>query len=186
MRKAPRLSHTTLLRGIIITCTPGSPIHSGGPDSFFNGFFVLHDFHRTVFVGHRKCLVSNHFFDHKTKGVLRVDPARRGSGEVFRTRDTARHRGFNSPEARKGAQSIVERSRQRAATVTPGKGFNDGNFGRPNTGGRSEEQRFTNRGNNTQTFERRSDRSVRQPNNSETRNETNSRVILSERREVFQ
>ncbi|MBP1698537.1 MAG: hypothetical protein H6Q41_3725 [Deltaproteobacteria bacterium] len=143
---------------------------------FFSGYFCLHDFHRTVFVGHRKCLVSNHFFDHKTKGVRRVDPARRGSGEAFRTGDTARHRGFNIPEARKGAQSIVERSRQRAATLGLGKGFNDGHFLRPKTEARSEQRTLTNRGNNTQPFERRSDRSVSQPNSFERRNEMNSRV----------
>ena len=63
--------------------------------------------------------------------------------------------------------------------MTTGKGFDGGNFGRPNTRGRSEEQRFTNKGNNNHTFERRSDRSispVSQPNNFERRNEMNSRV----------
>jgi hypothetical protein len=139
----------------------------------FHGFFVLHDFHKTVVVGHRRCLVSNHFFDHKTKEVLRVDPARRGSGDAFRTKDSGRHKGFNAPEARKGAQSIVERSRQRAATLT-GKGFNTDHFRRPKAEGRSEQRRFTEKGN--QSFERRGDRSVKERSNSERRNETNSRV----------
>jgi hypothetical protein len=141
----------------------------------FHGFFVLHDFHRTVVVGHRKCLVSNHFFDHKTKGVTRVDPARRGSEEAFRTRDADRHRGFNAPEARKSAQSIVERSRQRAAALSTGKGFNGGHFRRPGAEARSEQRMFTEKG-NRQSFERRSDRSVSERNNFERRNQMNSRV----------
>jgi hypothetical protein len=144
---------------------------------FFRGFFVLHDFHRVVVVGHRRCVVSNHFFDHKTKRVFTIDPARRRTGEALRTRDISRKRGFNTPEARKAAESIFQRSRERTAITKAGQGFGDGHFARPRTGGRSEEQRFTNRGNNTQTFERRSDHSVRrQPNNFERRNETNSRA----------
>jgi hypothetical protein len=143
---------------------------------YFGGFFVLHDFHRTVVVGHRKCLVSNHFFDHKTKGIHRVDPARRGTGEAFRAREGSRHRGFNTPEGKRGAESIFERSRERTATMRTGRESNAGTLGRPNTGDRSEQQRFTNRGNNTQSFDRRNDRSVRQPDNLERRNEMNSRV----------
>ncbi len=143
---------------------------------FFRGFFVLHDFHRVVVVGHRKCLVTNHFFDHKTKRVFTIDPARRRTGEGFRTRDISRNRGFNTPEARKGAESILHRSRERAVTITKGKEFGGSHFVRPKTGGRSEEQRFTNKGKNTQSFDRRTDRSVRQPSNFERRNEMNFRA----------
>jgi len=124
-------------------------------------------------------VVSNHFFDHTTKRGFTIDPARRRTGEAFTTRDASRNRGFNTPEAKKGAESIFQRSHERAARMTTGKGFDGGNFGRPNTRGRSEEQSFTNKGNNNHTFDRRSDRSispVSQPNNFERRNEMNSRV----------
>ena len=90
--------------------------HSG---FFFHGFFALRDFHRVVIVGHRRCLVSNHFFDHKTKGVFKIDPARRRIGETFRTADVSRKRGFNSSEGRRGATSIFERSRERVMSRNP-------------------------------------------------------------------
>ena len=143
---------------------------------FFPGFFALHDFHRVVRVGHRQCVVSNHFFDHKTNRVFAIDPARRRTGETFRTTDISRNRGLNTSDARRGAESISERSRERATTVTTGKGFNGSNFVSPKTGGRSEEQRFTNKGNPPQTFNKGSDRSVSRPSNVERRNEMNSRA----------
>jgi hypothetical protein len=149
------------------------PFWSGG--FFFSGFFCLHDFHRVVIVGHHRFLVSNHFFDHKRHRAFTIDPVRRRTGESFRTTDISRNRAFNTPEGRRGAESIFERSRGRAATVTTGKGIGGSNLVSPKTGGRSEEQRFTNKGNNTQTFNRGSARSVRQPSNLERRNEMNLR-----------
>jgi len=86
---------------------------------FFRGFFVLHDFHRVVVVGHRKCLVTNHFFDHKAKRVFTIDPVRRRTGESFRTADISHKRGFNSSEGRRGAMSIFERSRERVMSRSP-------------------------------------------------------------------
>jgi len=142
---------------------------------FFPGFFALHDFHRVVRVGHRQCVVSNHFFDHKTNRVFAIDPARRRTGETFRTTDISRNRGLNTSDARRGAVSIFQRSRERAASMTTGKAFSGSNFVPPKTGGRSDGQRFTNKGNNTQTFNSGSDRSVRQPGNVERRNEVNFR-----------
>jgi len=143
---------------------------------FFPGFFALHDFHRVVRVGHRQCVVSNHFFDHNTNRVFAIDPARRRTGETFRATNISRNRGLNTSDARRGAESISERSRERATTVTTGKGFNGSNFVPPKTGGRSEEQRFTNKGNLPQTFNKGSDRSVSRPSNVERRNEMNSRA----------
>ena len=147
--------------------------HSG---FFFRGFFVLHDFHRVVVVGHRRCVISNHVINPVSKTVVRIDPVGRKTGEALRTRDISRNRGFNSTEARRGADSIFQRSRERAATMTTGQGSGRSQFVRPKTGSRSEEQRFTNKGNNTQPFNSRSERSVRQPSNPERRNEMNSRA----------
>ena len=150
--------------------------HSG---FFFGGFFVLHDFHRVVFVGHRRCVISNHLIHPVSKTVVRIDPVGRRTGEGFRTRDISRNRGFNSTEARRGADSIFQRSRERAATMTTDQGSGRSRFARPRAGGRSEEQRFTNKGNNTRPFNSGSDRSVRQPSNSERRNDMNSRASSS-------
>jgi len=86
---------------------------------FFHGFFALRDFHRVVIVGHRRCLVSNHFFDHKTKRVSKIDPGRRRTGETFRTADISHKRGFNSSEGTRGATSIFERSRERVMSRNP-------------------------------------------------------------------
>ena len=48
---------------------------------WFGGFFVLNDFHRTVFVGHHRhrAFVSNHF--RGSGGVSRIDPVARFNGQ---------------------------------------------------------------------------------------------------------
>jgi len=49
---------------------------------WFGGFFILNDFHRTVFVGHHhhhSAFVSNHF--HGSSGFTRVDPVARFVGQ---------------------------------------------------------------------------------------------------------
>jgi len=49
----------------------------------FPGFYVLHDFHRTVFANHRHFVVSNHFLDWNTHRVFRIDPVSRFRGDSF-------------------------------------------------------------------------------------------------------
>jgi hypothetical protein len=93
---------------------------------FFPGFFILHDFHRTVIFAHRAVVVTNHVFDHGTRRVVVIDPVRRIRGSGFRVeRDVSHTGGFNSAEARKGAASISERSHERirsANTMAPTTG----------------------------------------------------------------
>jgi hypothetical protein len=111
---------------------------------FFSGFFCLHDFHRVVFVGHRRCVVSNHFFDHKTNRVFTIDPARRRTGETFRTAGISRNRRFNTTEARRSATSILERSREQ---VLRNRGNNTSTLsgrGETGTASRSTTGRTTN------------------------------------------
>jgi len=80
----------------------------------FGGFFVLHDFHRVVHVHKRVVVVSNHVTHPITKKVVTIDPVKRRSGDAFRNeKDRLHRRGFRSPEVRKGAESIFERSRER-------------------------------------------------------------------------
>jgi hypothetical protein len=61
---------------------------------WFPGFFILHDFHRTVFVGHRVCFVSNHFNDFRAHRVFRIDPVERFHGKTFAGIGMANRRGF--------------------------------------------------------------------------------------------
>jgi hypothetical protein len=91
---------------------------------WFPGFFILHDFHRVVFVnGHRK-FCSNHFWDSRTRGYGAIDPARRHMGNA--TANISRPaKGFTSHIASNGASSILRRGLEhtrpnRPTGVTPG------------------------------------------------------------------
>jgi hypothetical protein len=87
----------------------------------FGGFFVLHDFHRVVHVHKKVVAVSNHFTHPVTKKVVTIDPVKRRSGDFLKDgSDRPRRRGFGSPEVRKGAESIFERSRERRGSFSPG------------------------------------------------------------------
>lgn len=50
---------------------------------WFPGFFILHDFHRTVIVNQRVVFVSNHFNDVRGHRVFRIDPVTRFRGRTF-------------------------------------------------------------------------------------------------------
>jgi len=87
----------------------------------FGGFFVLHDFHRVVHVHKKVVVVSNHVTHPVTKKVVTIDPVKRRGGDAFRDeKDRLHRRGFRSPEVRKGAESISERSRERRGSSSPG------------------------------------------------------------------
>jgi len=93
--------------------------HHGFP---FHGFFVLSHFHRPIFLHKKVVVVSNRVFDPVNKKVFVVDPVQRGAGrvpnvEINRTGTS----GFHSVDARRGAASIIERSRER--TPGPGNGM---------------------------------------------------------------
>jgi hypothetical protein len=66
---------------------------------FFPGFFILHDFHRTVFIDNRTVFVSNHFRDIGRQRIIRLDPIERSRGNniantrVIRTRTDFTNRG---------------------------------------------------------------------------------------------
>jgi hypothetical protein len=84
---------------------------------YFSGFFCLNNFHRAVYVGHRRCVVSNHFRDPVTRQVSRINPDGRRTAETPRTTNGSISRGFNTSEAKRGAQSIFERSNGRGSSV---------------------------------------------------------------------
>jgi len=87
---------------------------------FFPGFFILNDFNIIVVVNfhghHHHHKITNHFIDPKTHTVLKVDPRTRMIGRTGKT-SPSRIQGFNSAEARKGAASIFERSRNRVNSI---------------------------------------------------------------------
>jgi hypothetical protein len=120
----------------------------------FPGFFILHDFHKTIIVKKKVVVISNHVTDRKTGKVLVVDPVKRSTGVLIRAEDKPR-RGFVTPESRRGAGAIFERSRERAISrsgerrlAPAGSGRQDGSRerqlqpdrGRSTSGRRSEER----------------------------------------------
>jgi hypothetical protein len=84
---------------------------------FFPGFFILNDFH----IHHRHHLISNHFIDPKTNTSLRVDPTTRTTGTAAtRPNERTLSSGFASPEARKAATSIFNRTTSGTTFSQPG------------------------------------------------------------------
>jgi len=80
---------------------------------YFPGFYVLTNFYRCVYAHPRPVYISNYWRDPKTRRVFVIDPSRRHTGEFMRSRVAGAPRGFTSPEARRGAASIFEKSRSR-------------------------------------------------------------------------
>jgi len=112
---------------------------------FFSGFFVLHDFNRVVVVKKNVIkVVSNHVYDPATRRVSTVNPVTRTGGRRFEVPGSGSPaRGFASGDARRGAASIVERSRERGRSGNgPAAITNRGNSVNPSgisgSGGRRE------------------------------------------------
>jgi hypothetical protein len=88
-----------------------------GWNFWFPGFFILGDFHRVVHVHDRVEVVSNHFVDHRTNRIIRIDPLSRFNGRTFAgigaPHDAKR---FISPGVREGNGTILRGSRERAMT----------------------------------------------------------------------
>ena len=93
---------------------------------FFPGFFVLHDFDIIVVANHDHHhhhhhgggVVTNHFFDPKTRGVARIDPVTRTVNRAHIDRSI--HGRFTTPEGRRGAAAITDRSTERARSRSSG------------------------------------------------------------------
>jgi hypothetical protein len=135
---------------------------------WFPGFFVLHDFDTIIIVNRRVHRFTNHFFHPRWRRTVTIDPARRSTERPFRAAsDHPRTRGYSSAEARTGASSIFERSRERArsgssATVRPGRGPNGGSSP-SRSGNKSERQTINKMEGNTPTFRGRSGDRTRPP-----------------------
>lgn len=61
---------------------------------WFPGFFILHDFHRTILVDRRPVFVSNHFRDVRVNRVFRIDPDARFRGRTYGGIGASRTRGL--------------------------------------------------------------------------------------------
>lgn len=70
-----------------------SPFWSAG--IWFPGFFILNDFHRTVFIENRAVFVSNHFRDARRNRIVRIDPATRFNGTSISNTGVIHTRGFD-------------------------------------------------------------------------------------------
>ena len=97
-------------------------------NTWFSGFYVLADFHKVVHVHDRVEVISNHFVDHRTNRVVRIDPLRRFNGRTFGGIGAPHDKNrFISPGVRGGAKTIFRGSRERAMTgrrtsVSPSRG----------------------------------------------------------------
>jgi hypothetical protein len=97
---------------------------------FFPGFFVLNDFDRFFFVHGHRFFVTNHFFDRDHHRFSTIDPVNRwrGGRESLRALGgRSEGRGFTTALARRGAESIRQRS-DRMTTSREVAGRNFGTF----------------------------------------------------------
>lgn len=86
-----------------------------GWDIWFPGFYIQADFYRVVHVHGRVEVISNHFVDHRTNRVVRIDPLRRFNGRTFAGIGAPHDaRRFISPGVRGGNETIFKGSRDRA------------------------------------------------------------------------
>ncbi len=140
-------------------------------DFYFPGFFILNDFHRVIIFHKHRCVVTNHFRDHRTGRILAVDPVRRHAGGIIGDNRISHGRGFNSADARNGARAIFERSRQqvdsgKASRAITGRGLNDRNSAYSRSGRGTEKQGYNqgyNRESNPSRFDGRNNNYGRPP-----------------------
>ena len=90
---------------------------------WFPGFFILNDFHRTVFINQRVVFVSNHFRDARIHRVFRIDPVARFRGRTFAGIGVTDRRGFISTGVPRSDRTIFNGPRTRMVpggrTVSP-------------------------------------------------------------------
>jgi hypothetical protein len=92
---------------------------------WFPGYFILNDFHRTIFVGHRPVFISNHFNDRRNNRVFRVDPLARFNGRTYAGIGVSHRRGSISTGVGGGEKSIFNSTRMRTVhgmAATPAAG----------------------------------------------------------------
>lgn len=83
---------------------------------WFPGFFILNDFHRSVYIHDRPFFVSNHFNDIRRNRVFRVDPADRFRGRTYAGIGVTNPRSFISTGVPGSSRVIFNGSRRAAPT----------------------------------------------------------------------
>jgi len=122
---------------------------------YFPGFYILHDFHRVTYRNGYPCTITNHMRDYRTGRISTIRPGGRREGGTLGGGGTPYTRGFNSTEARNGARSIFERSRERVTWGnTTNSGLNNRNPAYSRSGNVTERQVY-NRGSNPSSFNSR-------------------------------
>jgi hypothetical protein len=91
----------------------------------FPGFFVLVDFHRPFFFHNRLVLVSNHFFDHRTRRFVRFDHRNRFNDRLFVDRGR-KIREVNRTDIRVVGPTEVRRGAERVFNTDRGRGRSGG------------------------------------------------------------
>ncbi len=95
---------------------------------FFDGFFVLNDFHRHHFVHGRSVFVTNHFRDVRDNRVFRVDPVHRFQGRTFAGIGASHNRAFVSTGVPRSDRRVFN---ARPSGMPPGamaRSFHGGSF----------------------------------------------------------
>jgi hypothetical protein len=126
---------------------------------YFPGFYILNDFHRVAYRNGYPCTITNHMRNYRTGRISTIRPERRREGGTLGGGGTPYTRGFNSTEAKNGARSIFERSRERVAwgnttNSVKNKGLNNRNPAYSRSGNVTERQVY-NRGSNPSSFNSR-------------------------------
>ncbi len=85
---------------------------------FFRGFFILHDFHRHIFVNSRPFVVTNHVFNAANHRTFTVDPISRGLRGGMVAHGVTSPQVFNSPRVQSSARTIVGFSQNRMAPTS--------------------------------------------------------------------
>ncbi len=80
---------------------------------WFPGYFILNDFHRPHYYGHRAVFISNHFNHISAHRVFRIDPVQRYSGRTYAGIGVINRRAFIPTGISRSEQRVFNSTRSR-------------------------------------------------------------------------
>ena len=83
---------------------------------WFPGYFILHDFHRTVCIDNRVVFVSNHFNDIRRQRIIRLDPIARTRGNNIANTRVIHTRGDIPARTPTRERAIIREPRMQAVS----------------------------------------------------------------------
>ena len=86
---------------------------------WFPGYFILNDFHRPYFYGHRAVFISNHFNHINAHRVFRIDPVQRYSGRTYAGIGVINRRAFIPTGISRSEQRVFNSTRSRRDVAAP-------------------------------------------------------------------